>query len=97
MRLFYKPLAIIAGFIASRLGKSVFASVWSSIDDRPPPVPTTGEASAAKVIGAQALQAAVMAGTRAGVDRAFARSFYYLIGVWPGKSPKPPKSSKGDD
>jgi hypothetical protein len=92
MRLLYKPFAIIAGFIASRVGKAVFGNVWSAIDDAPPPVATTGEASAVKVIGAQALQAAVMAGTRAGVDRAFARSFYYLIGIWPGKSPKPPKN-----
>jgi hypothetical protein len=92
MRFLYKPFALIAGFIASRLGKSTFRSIWLAIDDAPPPVPTTGEASAAKVIGAQALQAAVMAGTRAGVDRAFARSFYYLIGTWPGKSPKPPEN-----
>jgi hypothetical protein len=92
MRFLYKPFAIIAGFIAARVGKAVFGSVWSAIDDAPPPIPTTGDASAGKVIGAQALQAAVMAGTRAGVDRAFARSFYYLIGTWPGKSPKPPKN-----
>jgi hypothetical protein len=92
MRLLYKPFAMIAGFIAARLGKSVFGSIWSAIDDAPPPVPTTGEAGVGKVIGAQALQAAVMAGARAGVDRAFARSFYYLVGIWPGKAPKPPSS-----
>ena len=89
MRLIYKPLAIIAGLISKRLGRSVFQSVWSAIDDRPPPVPGTGEASAGKVVGAQALQAGVMAGVAAAVDRAFASMFHHLIGAWPEKPPKP--------
>jgi hypothetical protein len=89
MKLLYKPFALIAGFIASRLGRSVFQSLWAKIDDAPPPKPGTGEASAAKVVGAQALQAGVMAGVRAAVDRAFADVFHHLIGGWPEKRPKP--------
>lgn len=89
MRLLYKPLAIIAGLISKRLGRSVFQSLWSAIDEKPPPRPGTGEASAAKVVGAQALQAGVMAGAAAAVDRAFANAFHHLIGAWPEKPPKP--------
>ncbi len=88
MRILYKPFAIIAGFIASRLGRAIFKTVWAQIDDAPPPTPTTGEAGVGKVVGAQALEGAVMRASRAAVDRGFARSFYHLIGVWPGKPPE---------
>ena len=83
MKLLYKPIALIAGLIAGRLGRSIFRSLWAKIDNGPPPRPGSGEGSVAKVIGAQALQAGVMAGVAAGVDRAFARAFHYLIGAWP--------------
>lgn len=88
INLLYKPFAIVSGLIAARIGKSVFASVWSAIDDAPPPLPGTGESSVAKVVGAQALQAGVMAGVAAGVDRAFAGAFHHFIGAWPTKPPK---------
>jgi hypothetical protein len=87
MKILYKPFAIIGGLIAARLGRSMFRSVWSAIDDQPPPVPATGEGSVGKVVGAQALQAAVMAGVAAGVDRMFAQVFHHLIGAWPKKPP----------
>ena len=48
-----------------------------------------GEGSTIKVVGAQALQAGVMAGTAAAVDRTFARFFHHLIGIWPKKPPEP--------
>ena len=89
MKLLYKPFALIAGFIASRLGKSVFQSLWAKIDEAPPPKPGVGDAGAVKVVGAQALQAGVMAGVKAGVDRAFAATFHHLIGAWPEKAPEP--------
>ena len=41
--------------------------------------------NAAKAVGAAALQAAVFAGVRAGVDRAGARAFERTTGVWPGE------------
>jgi uncharacterized protein DUF4235 len=88
MRLLYKPFSIIAGLIAARLSRSVFQSIWAKIDDEPPPIPGSGEGSVAKVVGAQALQAGVMAAVAAGVDRGFARVFHHLIGIWPKKPPE---------
>jgi Protein of unknown function (DUF4235) len=85
MKLLYKPIALIAGLIAGRLGRSVFQTLWSKFDDAPPPKPGSGDGSAVKVVTAQALQAGVMAGVAAAVDRAFARVFHHLIGVWPDK------------
>jgi hypothetical protein len=93
LKFLYKPFAIIAGLIAARLGRSVFRGIWSKIDEQPPPVPGTGEAGVAKVVGAQALQGAVMAGVAAAVNRAFANSFHHLIGAWPEKRPQ----AKPDD
>jgi hypothetical protein len=88
LRLLYKPLAIVSGLIAASIGKKVFSGVWSKIDDEPPPTPGRGDGSVGKVVAAQALQAGVMAGTAAAVDRAFANFFHHLIGIWPKKPPK---------
>jgi Protein of unknown function (DUF4235) len=89
MRLLYKPFAIIAGIIARLLGRSAFRTVWSRIDEEPPPHPLTGEGSMAKVVGARALQSAVMAGAAAVVERYSARAFHHVIGIWPKKAPDP--------
>jgi hypothetical protein len=88
MRLLYKPFAIINAIISKQIGRSVFNGIWRRIDDVPPPKPTTGESTALKVVAAHALEAGVMAGSAAAVNRAGARVFHYLIGVWPDK-PEP--------
>ncbi len=92
MRLLYKPFSIIAGLIAAKLGQSIFNQLWSRIDTAEPPKPTTEEASLPKVVGAAALEAATLAGIGALVDRASARAFQHLTGVWPAK-----KSEKSED
>jgi hypothetical protein len=84
VKILYKPFAIIAGVISARMGRSVFRSLWARIDDGEPPGPRTAGASLPKVVGAAALEAATMAGVAAAIDRASARSFYYLTGIWPG-------------
>ena len=94
LRLLYKPFAILSGLIAARIGKSVFNGVWSKIDDQPPPTPGRGDGSVGKVIAARALQAGVMAGAAAGVDRVFATVFHHLVGIWPKKPPKPADEEK---
>ncbi len=85
MKILYKPFGLIAGFIAARIAKSVFKSLWSRIDQGEPPAPTAADASLPKVVGAAALEAATMAGVAAAVDRASALVFHYLIGIWPGE------------
>ena len=89
MRLLYKPFGIIAGLIAGRLGQKAFRSIWTKIDEAPPPKPSTGQGSVAKVVGSRALEAGVMAASAAAVDRLFAHWFHYFIGLWPKKPPKP--------
>jgi hypothetical protein len=96
MKLLYKPFAIIAGLIAAKLGRSVFQGVWAKIDDAAPPTAATEGASLPKVVGAQALQAATMAGVAAAVDRSFARFFRHLTGIWPGDKRKPKTDDQPD-
>jgi len=85
MKLLYKPFALIGSFIAARLGRGIFKRLWSKIDKADPPDATTAETTFPKVVGAAALEAATMAGIAAAVDRASARTFQYLTGIWPGK------------
>lgn len=85
MKVLYKPFAIVAGLIGAKLGQSVFKSLWSAIDDARPPSATTADAGLAKVIAAKLLEGATMAAVAAIVDRAGARSFHYLTGIWPGE------------
>jgi hypothetical protein len=88
LRLMYKPLGIVMGMIAARVGRKVFNSIWTRFDDSPPPNPESGEASTTKIIAARALEAGVMAGVAAGFDHTGARVYHHLIGIWPSKPAK---------
>lgn len=92
MKILYKPFAIIAGIISSQVGRRVFKKLWARVDDAAPPKPTTADASLGKVLGAATLEAATMAGVAAAINRASAKSFHYLTGIWPGD-----KSTKEDE
>ena len=92
MKLLYKPFGIVLGIIAGLLSRRLFTVLWGKIDPdhEEPPEAKTKDTTAAKAIGAAALQAAVSAGVRAGVDRAGARAFEHTTGVWPGEKEKDP-------
>jgi hypothetical protein len=89
MKLLYKPFALIAGIIGARLGQSAFKAMWAKLDkSETPPGPRTEDAPLAKVVGGKALEAATVAAFGAAADRASARSFQYLFGIWPGEKEK---------
>jgi hypothetical protein len=96
MKLLYKPFAVLSGVIGARLGQRIFKAIWGRIDESEPPAPTESDTSMAKVVGAAALQAAALAGSKAAVSRASARSFHYLTGVWPGRSKADPSAQIRD-
>jgi Protein of unknown function (DUF4235) len=86
MKILYKPFALIAGLIGSRIARSLFKSLWSKVDPHEePPESTVEEASLGKVVAAAALEAATVAAIAAIADRASARTFQHLTGYWPGK------------
>ena len=92
MKLLYKPFGILLGILAGLLSRRLFTVLWGRIDPdgQEPPEATTKHTTAARAIGAAALQGAVFAGVRAGVDRAGARGFERATGVWPGEKEKDP-------
>jgi hypothetical protein len=85
MKILYKPFGIIASLIGARIATAIFKALWARIDEEEPPKPTTEEASFPKVVAAAALEAATMASIGAVVDRAGARAFHHLTGIWPGE------------
>ena len=85
MKLLYKPVGLIAGILSGLLARRLFTAVWGAIDDQEPPEAKTERASWPRVLLAAAVQGAVFSGTRAAVDRAGARPFHHVSGVWPGE------------
>ena len=85
MTLIYKPFGIVFGILAGLLSKKLFEVIWGIIDQEEAPKPTTQESNWPKVLGAAAVQGVTFKVTRAAVDRAGAKGFNYLTGVWPGE------------
>ena len=95
MKLLYKPFAIVAGVVGTKLGKRAFKSLWAQLDDSPePPEATSGQAPLLKVASGAALEAATMAAIAAVVDRLSAQWFHHLFGAWPSKPPKPAEDAE---
>jgi len=90
MKLLYKPFGLILGIVAGRLSGKLFDAIWGRVEPYAdqPPQPRTKDTTATRAISAAALQAAVFAGVRAGVDRAGARMFEHTTGVWPEQKKK---------
>jgi hypothetical protein len=84
MKLVYKPFGIVLGILAGILSKKVFNVVWALFDKEEPPKATTQEAAWQKVLAAAAVQGVTFKVTRAAVDRAGAKGWDHLFGVWPG-------------
>jgi hypothetical protein len=84
MKVVYKPFGIILGILAGLVSKKLFEVVWGIFDKEEPPKPTTLEASWPKILGAAAVQGVTFKVTRAAVDRAGAKGFDHLFGIWPG-------------
>lgn len=85
MKLIYKPFGIVVGIAAGLLARKLFTFVWSKIDDEEPPEATTELASWPRVVTAAAVQGVTFSVTRAVVDRAGARGWEHVFGVWPGE------------
>jgi hypothetical protein len=90
VKLLYKPFALVAGILAGVLAKKVFDSIWGLIDKEEPPKANTAEASWPKVLGAAALQGVTFKVVRTAMDRAGAKGFERLTGVWPGEQHQEP-------
>jgi len=84
MKLAYKPIGIILGLLAGLVSKKLFDVIWGMFDEEEPPKPTTRDAEWPKVLAAAAVQGVTFKVTRAAVDRAGAKGWDHVFGVWPG-------------
>jgi hypothetical protein len=90
MTIIYKPFGIILGILGGILGRQAFNQVWSKVDKEEPPEPTTRDASLRRIVMAVALQGAIFALVKMGVQRTGAKVWRYFFGIWPGeKRPDP--------
>ena len=85
MKLIYKPFGLLVGIAGGILARRIFDAIWGRLDDADPPTATTERASWPRVVGAAALEGATFSATRAAVDRAGAKGFHWITGVWPGE------------
>lgn len=84
MKLIYKPFGLVLGIIAGLLSRKIFDAIWGLFDEEEPPKATTAQTTWTKLIAATVLQAVAFKVVRAAVDRAGAKGFERLTGVWPG-------------
>jgi hypothetical protein len=90
MKLLFKPIGLVLGLVAGLIGRKAFDVVWTKIDDREPPGPTTEEATWRRVLAVAAVEGLIFRVTKVAVDRWAAIGWRYLTGVWPGeKTPDP--------
>ena len=85
MKLLYKPFGLLAGILSGLLARRLFTVLWGVVDEHEPPEAKTERASWPRVLAAAAIQGVTFSVTRAAVDRAGARTFAHLFGVWPGE------------
>jgi Protein of unknown function (DUF4235) len=95
MKLIYKPFGILFGLVAGFLAKKLFDAVWGVFDQEEPPKATTERAPWSKVLAAAAVEGVTFKVTRAAVDRAGARGFQRLTGVWPGEKEQEQREAAG--
>jgi hypothetical protein len=90
MGLIYKPFAVIIGVIGGIIGRKVFETVWSKLDDEEPPGALTEETTWGKLLAAAALEGMIFRVVRYVIEREGAMGFRYFTGIWPGpKRPEP--------
>jgi hypothetical protein len=93
MKLLYRPFGLIAALISARLARRLFKMVWARIDQHAPPRASTEHTTLPKVVAAAVIEAATTAATRATVDRASLKWFYFVTGIWAGEK-DPAKKEK---
>jgi hypothetical protein len=92
VKVIYKPFALMFGVVGGVLAKKLFERVWGLFDRGDPPAPNVKQTSWSKVLAAAAVEGLTFKVTRAAVDRAGARCFERLTGVWPGPRESEPDS-----
>jgi hypothetical protein len=83
-KVLYKPLGILMSVVGGLVATSLFRRAWKLIaHEDEAPKPTQPGRTWREVLGAAALQGAIVGLVHAVVDRAGARGFEKATGTWP--------------
>jgi hypothetical protein len=86
MSLLYRPVGLLVSVLGGVVAGAVFRQVWMRVSDEPdPPHPTDRSYGWKEVLAAAAIEGAIFGLVRAAIDRAGARGYQRLTGVWPGE------------
>jgi hypothetical protein len=86
MNLLFKPIGIIAGFIAGFVARKAFDRAWSAVDGGQPPDPEQRNIPKGKLLIALALEGIIFTVVRGMADHYSRVAFYRYTGAWPGEA-----------
>lgn len=86
MNLLFRPVGLIAGFMAGFVARKLFDQIWVRVDDSDPPDPGDRDISTGKLVAALVLEGVIFTVTRGLVDRYTRVAFYRYTGAWPGET-----------
>jgi hypothetical protein len=84
MNLLFRPVGLIAGFLAGLIARKVFDQIWQAIDETDPPDAEELGVPKGKFVVALALEGVIFTVVRGLVDHYSRVAFYRYTGAWPG-------------
>jgi len=86
VKLMYEPVALVASVIGGMLASALFGRIWRALaGKRNVPQAMDQATTWAAILPAAALHGVIFGVVKALVDRASAKEFQRLTGLWPGK------------
>jgi hypothetical protein len=84
-KVFFAPVRMIAGRLASVAGRRIVGRVWGLVGGGPPPRPGDRGAAWPRLLAALALEGLVFRTVSGAADQASRRWFARMTGRWPGE------------
>ena len=84
MRMWFKPVSLVAGLAAGAVAAAAFRQTWKLVSgDEDVPDAVDEERGWGEIIAAAAIQGAIFAVVKAAFDRGAATSVRRITGTWP--------------